>query len=380
MNTNIAIEAPSFANEAKAQVVPVGGTGRSQPPVVLRSPRTRLHSFEFSTADLPDEEQFQAWRASYSAILDFVRPSDATGGFVGRHQAWDLGNLVFTRVRTDGLDFAGLAGHSRRDPLDHWLVTLPLEGQSVTIADGRQLVCGAGSVQLHALGQAFEGSVSGSELLMLFVPRDLCRDNAHVLDSIAFSRLEGGMGRIFADYMVSLARRLPLMDASELPTLVAATRAMLLACAEPTSGRLEEAESSISSLLLERARSYIHANLHDHELGSRALLRELGISRSRLYRLFEASDGVMRYIQRRRLAAAHAELADANNGKRILEIAESYCFGDGAEFSRAFRREFGYSPTDVRTGMRRGLPGRHCGDVEGGASQRLNVLLRRLQG
>jgi AraC-like DNA-binding protein len=346
--------------------------------------RPKLQRFEFSTAGLPSNERFAAWRESYSSVLDLRPRENGTKPFAGgSHEVWDLGSFVFSRVRTESLSFAGLAGHGRRDPLDHWLLTLLLRGDTVTMANGGSLIGEAGSVQVHPLGRPFEGHISGSELLMLFIPRDLCRDQKQVLDAISFTRLHGGMGRIFADYMTSLAFRLPLMAKSDLPDLTAATRAMLLACAEPSAERLEEADNTVSRLLLERARQYIQAHLHDPELHSRMLPRSLGTSRSRLYRLFEVSGGVMHYIQRRRLAAAHAALADPHDERRIVEIAQSYCFGDGAEFSRAFRREYGYSPSDVRAGRHRGLSGSDGEaylDAAYAPSQRLNLLLRRLQG
>ncbi|WP_244466846.1 helix-turn-helix domain-containing protein [Devosia geojensis] len=343
---------------------------------------TRVHSFDFSTDGLPRKDQFAAWRASWAAAFDLTELESGPKTFSGRQKVWDLGGLAFSRVHTDELAFAGLAGHVRREPLDHWLLTLFVNGRSTTLADNDRLDGRTGAVQLHPLGRVFEGTVSQSDILMLFVPRDLCREMTHVLDAAAFSRLEGAMGRIFADYMVSLARRLPRLEASDASQVVATTRAMLLACVAPSPDRLEEAGNMIANVLLERARRYIQANLHDPELGARGLLRELGVSRSRLYRLFEPSGGVMHYIQRRRLLAAHSMLADANNRRRIFEIAESCCFADGADFSRAFRREFGCSPSDVRAGTAHVVPDWKHGefDEEGAPAQRLNTLLRRLQG
>jgi AraC-like DNA-binding protein len=344
-------------------------------------PPRPLKSFEFSTKDLPRKERFEAWRESYASIFDFGHPTEAGGDFSGSHRVWDLGSLIFSRVRTDELDFAGLAGRSRRDPLDHWMLTLLLDGRSMTTVGSTQLVGNPGAVQMHQLGHAFEGTISRSQLLMLFVPRDLCSDAAHVLDAAAFSRLDGGMGRMFADYMISLAARLPLLDTSDLPELIAATRAMVLACVPPSSAQhLEEAGNTISCLLLERARRYIRANLCNPELDAEGILQDLGISRSRLYRLFETSGGVMRYVQRRRLKAAHEALTHPDDHRRILDIAENYCFGDAAEFSRAFRREFGYSPSDARAGIAHGAGGRTRAETASAPTQGLNVLLRRLQG
>jgi AraC-like DNA-binding protein len=94
----------------------------------------------------------------------------------------------------------------------------------------------------------------------------------------------------------------------------------------------------------------VQDNLRNPALDVPFILRCLGVSRSRLYRLFEASGGIMHYIQKRRLVAAHKVLADPLNGRRIFEVADEFCFNDAAEFSRAFRREFGYAPSDLRAG------------------------------
>lgn len=74
------------------------------------------------------------------------------------------------------------------------------------------------------------------------------------------------------------------------------------------------------------------------------------MSRSQLYRLLEGEGGVAHYIQRRRLSESFSMLCDASNSLPIGKVAELLCFADGSSFSRAFRREFGMSPSDVRAG------------------------------
>jgi len=79
------------------------------------------------------------------------------------------------------------------------------------------------------------------------------------------------------------------------------------------------------------------------------------MSRSNLYRLFEDSGGIARYIQRERLLEAHAVLADPANTQSISSIAEDLCFADASTFSRAFKREFGHSPGELRSAALAGL-------------------------
>lgn len=348
-----------------------------------RKVRGSLHlpAYELTTHELPPGYQFEAWRNNFAPMLEFDEPDDVTVGFGGKQVIWDLGCLAFSRIKTDALGFASLPGHTRRDPLDHWTLTMLLYGKVTTIAPNRTFEGSAGTVQVHPLGRTFEGNVTNSEMLMLFVPRDFGSEVTAALNAVEFSTLATGMGRLFSDYMIGLAKRLPIIDEAELPALVAATRAMILACASPSGDHIEEAREPIATVLIEKAHRIIQARLFDPTLGAETLQRELGVSRSRLYRLFEPFGGVMHYIQHRRLLDAHSALTDPNDQRRIIEIAEQRCFNDGTEFSRAFRREFGCSPTDVRNGQRAGPPYRPAADLMAYAPQeRFGVLLRRLHG
>ncbi|MDI7861609.1 helix-turn-helix domain-containing protein [Rhizobiaceae bacterium n13] len=364
---------------------PVGTMGAASSSNGQRAPTSpvgvHLPSYEYSTAELAPGDQFAAWRSSLAPMLELVEPCDKTIGFDGRQTLWDMGSLVFARIRTDGFGFTSLPGHVRRDPLDHWTMTLLLHGNMTTDAPRRTFAGGAGVVQVHALGKSFSGHITDSEMLVMFVPREFCQEMAGALDAVEFSSLDSGMGRLFADYMIGLAKRLSLLDSADLPALVAATRAMILACVSMSRDHVEGASDPISTVLLERARRVVQTRLLDARLDAETLRRELGISRTRLYRMFEPSGGVRRYIQHRRLLDAHSALSDPNDPRRILDIAEERGFTDGAEFSRAFKREFGYSPSDVRMGIKGKLQSKPSPELQVIAPEaRLGILLRRLQG
>jgi AraC-like DNA-binding protein len=92
----------------------------------------------------------------------------------------------------------------------------------------------------------------------------------------------------------------------------------------------------------------IDRNLGSWTFHTGRLCKLAGVSRSNLYRMFEPYGGVARYVQRQRLRRAHDLLADPDCIRKIGSIANDYCFADASTFSRAFRHEFGYSPSDVR--------------------------------
>jgi AraC-like DNA-binding protein len=91
-------------------------------------------------------------------------------------------------------------------------------------------------------------------------------------------------------------------------------------------------------------------------LGPETLCREAATSHSQLYRLLDGEGGVARYIQRSRLTESFALLCDPSNGDSIGKVAELLCFADGSSFSRAFRREFGVSPSDTPAAALVGRP------------------------
>ena len=319
----------------------VYGCLENVPVVDVTSPQAGpLAPFRFSTIELAATEQFEAWRQFSAPIIDMTLEDDLDG-FAAEQSVWDLGSFIFTRASMPGARRRAWR-HVDKDPIDHWCLVLPLDGAT-------RMPLG-----FRSLARPFEGAAADSGVLSLFIPRDLF--GASMLDEVPTTIPDTGLGRILADYLLSLEHRLPEMDMSELPGLIEATRAMLGACLSPTATRVHEAREPIAATMLERARRLIRVDLGAPDLGPDKLCRTLGVSRSRLYRLFVPLGGVMRYIQRQRLLAAHAALSRADGSAPILQVAESVGFMDASGFSRAFRQEFGYTPREAREAASIGVP------------------------
>lgn len=96
--------------------------------------------------------------------------------------------------------------------------------------------------------------------------------------------------------------------------------------------------------LIQSGLDYIEDNLKA-EITAEELAANAGFSVYHYYRIFQSAVGmpVMQYIARRRLFWAAYEIA---NGKKQVEAALGYGFDTSAGFYKAFRREFGYSPSE----------------------------------
>ena len=119
---------------------------------------------------------------------------------------------------------------------------------------------------------------------------------------------------------------------------------MIAACIAPSSERTAAAKGQFNLGRLKNVRRELRSPL----LGPDRLGRLLGMSRSALCRLIESQGGVARCIRRQRLLESRAALCDPACDTSIAATADEFCFTDGADFSRAFRRGFGASDSDVR--------------------------------
>ena len=169
-----------------------------------------------------------------------------------------------------------------------------------------------------------------------------------MLDAAQAQALDTPLGRLLGDYIGLLQRSFVELEAADMPRLTNAVRAMVLACTGPSGDRLDIASSQINVTRREKVRQFIDQSLREPRLDATMLCRQVGMSRTQLYRLFQDDGGVARYIRHRRLLRAYADLSDTSNGMSINAIADALCFEDASSFSRAFKQEFDVNPRDVR--------------------------------
>lgn len=324
-----------------------------------------MYAHTFSTASLAVAHQLDAWRAWYDTVFD-VRPVETEEHpFVATNATWTLRGMTLSRVTSPANTVSRSRSVIRRNAVDHWVVTLSRKTVTKLVTLGSPLELPPGTPFVLSFGdETVIERPQDDERLQLILARDTFPSIAPLLDAARGIALEPAGARMLADYMNLLDRQVPALEQDCADRLGAAVEAMLRACLAPTVQARHAARDQIRLTLMERVRKAVAAHLRSPSLGPETLCREAATSRSQLYRLLEPEGGVASYIQRRRLAEGFALLSDIGCLTPIGRLAELLCFSDASAFSRAFRREFGLSPSDVRamslSGLPPALPARHA--------------------
>jgi len=318
---------------------------------------------DIDTSAAPALEQFDLFRSWHSSIADVKLLRDEFSSFAAREQVWQFDGLVLASIEYPGTGYRRRWSSKKNPVFDHWLLSIP----RIIPSDGGPPRSGRLRWQCLAAPHRDQGEDDGA--LCLFLPRDFAFSRPFKLD------VRPEMARFIADYILLLHGSLPDRTENDVPYIASATASLLAACVTPSRDHLIEAQGPMDAVVFARADKLIAARLADRDLTPEKLCQELGISRSRLYRIFEPVGGVSNYIRRRRLLKTRDALGDSADGSPISSIAEKWGFMDPSTYSRAFRKEFGISPKDARTAGSLGIGVTSRAERPGDNAASLNTLL-----
>jgi signal transduction histidine kinase/ligand-binding sensor domain-containing protein/DNA-binding response OmpR family regulator len=99
---------------------------------------------------------------------------------------------------------------------------------------------------------------------------------------------------------------------------------------------------------LKNAVKIIQEKMGDHSFGSRHLARQLSMSESQIYRKLKAMTGKSTAIFIRSVRLQKAKELIQTTNSNVSEVAYDVGFNDLSWFSRAFKEEFGFAPSEHR--------------------------------
>ncbi|MBK0018751.1 helix-turn-helix domain-containing protein [Kosakonia sp. S42] len=312
---------------------------------------TGIFPYQFSALDYDQQSRFDAWRSEHrhhdiSRGMRDVIIHDAS--FLGTHlDDLMLGQWHFCAQCAHGIDRQAYRTRQkiRRDGLDHFYLRLSLTEAWCMSVNDETLLVEPGQLALVDLGQPYDLSIASGDVLMLMVPRD---NLPAVTANLHGTVLSHALGQLFADYLRALFFRLGDWRTEEYPSVAEATLNFLSASLSGDSDIREAVHREIDETLLSKVRRHIDCNLDNQALSVNDICAHVGLSRSRLYRLFEPAGGIANYIRRRRLTKVY-RILQAHVGPKplISDLAFRFGFSSPDQLARAFKRRYGFAPRDL---------------------------------
>ncbi|MCK9916174.1 helix-turn-helix domain-containing protein [Microbacteriaceae bacterium K1510] len=255
------------------------------------------------------------------------------------------------------LEYDRTAAHVARGGIDHYHITLCFQGQMRFASGRREITLRPGDVGLIDMAQPNRTWLTGvgedrSRLASLILPRALLAPRLAHPDSSSATFLPGHdrRARLLADQFAALWQQPETADAAAMTEAIVDGMCDVIA---EVAGRAADAHGDAGRaerrLLLAAIKQHIDANLYTGTLSADDLCDRFRLSRASLYRLFEADGGLAHYVQDQRLNRALLLLiSPAARSKRLIDLAVELQFSGDSTFVRAFRRQFGLTPGEVR--------------------------------
>ncbi|HEY8336621.1 MAG TPA: helix-turn-helix domain-containing protein [Tardiphaga sp.] len=301
----------------------------------------------------------QALAALRAATVDIceVIPQGSPDDFRVDSTTKPAGDCLLVEAVSTPLEYDRTAAHVARGGLDHYQIALCQRGQMHFTSGRRDVMLRPGDICLIDMAQPNRTMLTGegndrSRLTSLIVPRPLLAPRlAHPDSATAILLPEADRrARLLADQFSALWRQ-PEDDSTSAATK-AAVEAICDIIAE-LAGRAADAHGKAGRaerrMLLAAIKHHIDTRLETGAVSAENLGRRFHLSRASLYRLFGPDGGLARYVQDQRLnRALRLLIAPGTRGNRLIDLAVDLQFSGDSTFVRAFRRQFGMTPGEIR--------------------------------
>ncbi|GAA3043182.1 helix-turn-helix domain-containing protein [Actinokineospora globicatena] len=311
-------------------------------------------TYSVTTAGAPAAQQFDLWE---SAVSQTFVPLEAAPGeraaFRGRLRGQNLGSVAVYEATADAHTVRRTQRAIARANPEMYKLGLQLHGTARLSQDGRQAALDPGDFAIYDTTRPYTLAFDDvSSTLVLMFPRDmLCLPSGHVeqLTATRFSGVSGVSG-IVSSILVQLARNL---DDPQVYGSVRLARNVVDLLGTALADRVDysnvPAESTRGALLV-KIKSYVETHLNDPALSPTEIAAAHHISTRYLHKLFsDAGVTVSGWIRQRRLERCGQDLADpAKQQLAIGTIGARWGLVDASYLSRAFKTEYGLSPSEYR--------------------------------
>lgn len=264
------------------------------------------------------------------------------------------GNALLVDSRVTDIEYDRTPAHIARGGMDHYHITLCIEGEMRFSSGRREVTLTPGDICLLDMGPpnrtVLRGGNGRTHLRAIILQRSMLAPRlAHPDSTTAILLPENHPhARLIANHFAALM--LPSdPEAGSVEATIEAIADIVAAAAGGAADISEGVERAERHLYLAMIKRHIAGHLATEALTAGELCRQFQISRASLYRLFEADGGLAHYIREQRLNyALRLLITPAAQDTRLLDLAVDLRFSSDSTFIRAFRRKFGLTPGKLR--------------------------------
>ncbi len=231
-------------------------------------------------------------------------------------------------------------------------LSLQLAGTSRLAQDDRECVLYPGDLALYVTQRPYELSYTEPQHgLVVHFPASYVQmppDQMSMVTARPISR-DQGLGKVAVPLFEQLAQNMDLLHGAHAMNLIRSALDMLVTVLSAESQ--EHGQDLADSFLLHEAMSFIEHHLSDPDLGPSRIAAHLYVSVRQLHSRFASHRlTVASYIRNRRLQAIRQDLANPLlSNETVHTISARYGLLDPSHVSKAFKAEYGESPSVYRT-------------------------------
>lgn len=285
-----------------------------------------------------------------------VEPLSPIEEFRADSESIKVGSTLFVLSHYSSLAYLRRPVHILRGHDDHFQIQLQFDGR----------LCGAfnelseGDIGIHDTGRPSDTKILApspdrpARVLVWMIPRILIVPLLASPDAVHGMRLAASLPytQMLREALWLVWKYAPRCTKREGETAAYSLLLLLVSGLARASEVGEAASEAAQSMRLATIERYIETHLDSSVLQVSELARRFGLSRASLYRLFEPRGGLTSYVRSRRLhRASQLLVSPVHRHLRILDIALESRFASETSFIRAFRREFGISPAELRASI-----------------------------
>lgn len=281
-----------------------------------------------------------------------VRPLDRAS-FEARLRVTMLGDVGIVRRCSRAATIEHNATHVQLTAVRNAIMLMPLQGALKLSCYGRESRLDEGD---FALSDSFATSTtvleSANQALLLTIPYKILANHTPNPDVLFGRRVQGGrgFGQTINTFIQGLWTHLEQGLPPECGSQIANSLVALVATACAIEHTADIAESSLAVARRMQIKRFIELHLRDPDLSAVTIAEALCLSPRYVRMVFAAEhEHISAYVLRRRLEECAKQLTDRRwMSRSITETAFDWGFTNTAYFTRAFKQQFGDTPTGYR--------------------------------